>query len=735
MVGVVQAADNSTTKVDAVEQNSADKKIEVVSIFGQKNQLATATGSAFLIDKAQLDQFEFDDIHRVLQSVPGVYIREEDGYGLRPNIGLRGATTERSSKIAIMEDGVLIAPAPYAAPAAYYFPSVSRMTQVEVFKGPAAILYGPNTVGGAINMVSRPIAEKREGEIDLAYGEDNYQKIHAVFADHIELSNKDDIGISFEGIRLSSDGFKELPNGDNTGFEKNEFIFKANYTPSYSDDKDEKYQFWQLKIGYSEEESNETYLGLTDADFYQNSNQRYLASQKDKMDWEHYQVQLSHYIEIDPTVSLYTQVYHREFDRDWDRFNSFNSNRSMQTILSSPETGLNARFMEVLTGDRDSLTDAETLLFTLNDRRYFSQGIESKLSWESQWGVTETTLDIGLRLHQDQVERHHRVTYYIMQNQKMVLSGQPVEDTTLNKDTATALASYANLKLVHEKLTTTFGVRVEYIEGEASDYLDETEKGNSNHSADTIVLPGIGLFYSLTEQAGFLFGINKGFVPNSPGQANNINPEESWNYELGMRYSNDDIQAEMIGFFNDYSNLKGFCTFANGCEDELDTDFNGGEVNIYGLESSLRTSLMLTKRIEVPVSVAYTYTHTEFQNSFNSTFSQWGNVSAGDELPYLPEHQLSLDVGLKGDNWQIAALFKYVKEMREASGTGTELEGVYTDKITQVDLSAWYQLNDAVRIYSRLDNVTDEAVIVSRRPFGARPGKPQQLMFGIKYNF
>ena len=121
------------------DDTSPNKQIEVISIFGSSNQLETATGSAVIIDGTQLDLYEFDDIHRVLQSVPGVYIREEDGYGLRPNIGLRGATSERSSKIAIMEDGVLIAPAPYAAPAAYYFPMMSRMSKVEVFKGPSAI--------------------------------------------------------------------------------------------------------------------------------------------------------------------------------------------------------------------------------------------------------------------------------------------------------------------------------------------------------------------------------------------------------------------------------------------------------------------------------------------------------------------------------------------------------------------------------------------------------------------
>ena len=159
--------------------------LEQVFITGGQDEVLLKPGSATLIDEVALDKFEYTDINRVLNAVPGVNIQEEDGYGLRPNIGLRGTSPERSKKITIMEDGILSGPAPYSAPAAYYFPNISRMSAVEVFKGPSTIQYGPATVGGAINMVSRAMPYAPQGELDVQYGSDNFQRYNAYYGEQV----------------------------------------------------------------------------------------------------------------------------------------------------------------------------------------------------------------------------------------------------------------------------------------------------------------------------------------------------------------------------------------------------------------------------------------------------------------------------------------------------------------------------------------------------------------------
>ena len=102
---------------------ASDVDMEVIEIIGSKEDATKIAGSASVITEEELETYEYTDIHKILSNVPGVNFRPEEGYGLRPNISIRGTYADRSGKITLMEDGVLIAPGPYSASSAYYFPT------------------------------------------------------------------------------------------------------------------------------------------------------------------------------------------------------------------------------------------------------------------------------------------------------------------------------------------------------------------------------------------------------------------------------------------------------------------------------------------------------------------------------------------------------------------------------------------------------------------------------------
>lgn len=306
----------------AQTQDEAQSRLrEEILVTGGKDNIRTMAGSATLIDEETIQQFDFTSVNELLANVPGVYIRYEDGYGLRPNIGIRGATSDRSQKITLMEDGILISPAPYSAPAAYYVPNVNRMAAVEVFKGPAAIAYGPHTVGGAMNMATQPVPASRSGQLQLTYGSHNYHKERLVYGN----SGKR-LGYQIDVMRYGADGFKELDNGQDTGFARNDFNAKLQWR---SDENAAIAQTVQVKLGYADEASDETYLGLTDEDFADNPNRRYNASALDQFDSEHTQVHVLHAVDFANGWTLNNKAYVNRFDRSWNKFDGFFRSRQV----------------------------------------------------------------------------------------------------------------------------------------------------------------------------------------------------------------------------------------------------------------------------------------------------------------------------------------------------------------------------------------------------------------------
>src|SRR5690606_22590231 len=104
---------------------------------------------------------------------------------------------------------------------AYYFPTTARMDGIEVRKGASQIRYGPRTLGGAVNLLSAEIPERREWLLDVAGGDEALLRAHARVGE-----SRAHVGWVAEAFTMRTDGFKELQGGGDTGFDTRDFLGK-----------------------------------------------------------------------------------------------------------------------------------------------------------------------------------------------------------------------------------------------------------------------------------------------------------------------------------------------------------------------------------------------------------------------------------------------------------------------------------------------------------------------------
>ena len=729
LVGILNSQESNQTAVDSV-QKLDQVFINSQVIFGSKYEAKNRTGSSFYISTEDLERFSHTDINRVLRAVPGVNIYEEDGFGLRPNISLRGSSPERSAKISIMEDGVLIAPAPYSAPAAYYFPSVARMQAVEILKGSSQIQYGPFTTGGALNLVSTQIPNRFKGSFKSSYGSFNTGQTHVKIGD-----SKSVFGYFVEYLNMNSNGFKNLPMESNTGFDKNDVVAKFRLNS--------KQEAWlkqsvEFKFQYSDETSNETYLGLTTEDFNKSPFDRYAGSQKDKMTNDHLQYMITHKVDVSENFKITTNAYYNEFSRNWYKLNDvvLNSEKvGIASILEAPQDHL--AYMDIVNGSEDS--EADALVLKANNRTYISKGIQTKLDYHWESATVFHDLEIGLRYHYDEEDRFQWKDGYRMTNGNMMLTTQGNPGSDANRiSSATAFAASVLYKLKFNNLTLTPGLRYENIELARDNFgtSDPSRTGanlTSRENKVAIFIPGMGFNYTVNNVTSIFGGIHKGFSP--PGNQAGQESEESINYELGSRFNINGLRGEVIGFYNDYSNLLGSDLAASGGTGSLE-QFNAGEVQVKGIELLLNYDLLKNNAsYALPISFGYTFTDTAFLNSFGSDDGLWGEVNKGDELPYIAKHQFNTSITLEHARYE----FSIGGRLNGAFKTIASADSVNEDNGIQsnfiIDFSGKYHISKTVSLTSKIINALDKTYAVAKVPAGLRPGHPFGIYGGIEFKF
>ena len=723
-----------------VSTNAISEELSPLSIFGGQATDEIA-GSATFIDDTQMKKSGYTDIERLLNEVPGVYSQTEDGLGLRTNIGMRGVSALRTSKVNITEDGILQGPAVYSNPSMYFFPDTGRAEGIEVLKGAAAIGTGPRTTAGAINIISRSVPTENEGYYNFTMGDDNYHRNHTYyggvmgnFSYVVELSN------------VATDGYKEIDAGSgndkNAGYMKQSDLFKLRYSMPSS--------YVEFSSQNTSETSHESYVGQTRADFAANPYRRYAASSMDKMDNDYHRYILTYSMDISPVTNMTAKVYKTKYSRNWKKVGEMTVDQdgtgggATSTVsfddvdwtnncatASGTQVAERVRACNIITNSL-AMVSGEKIKRSIGHRDYGMYGYHVEL--DHTMGNHELTL--GYRSHHDYRQRLDNgisEQYTLGSNNTMsVVSIDRAASALQERKSAWADSVSIQDRITHGNFVTTLGVRYEDVDYDKISKSDGSVSKYSN--SETMV--AASTVYSMGGGQSAFVGYSQGYNPTGP---DSVDPDESDNFEVGYRMRSANSFMEVVAFFVDYDNLNETCSIASGCGDASNSQENAGEAESKGLEltykvNNLFAAPQMKGAGDMSGGTRYPFTFAMTLQDSERTVGTSSSKLGGKTLPYNPEQIFYVALGAETNDWDYKFAVKYTDEYF-TNDTNT----IKTDDGTVIDFQGGINLAKlgmpGARAFVNVDNLLDKTYLASAHEYGVRPNKPQTFMAGLSFDF
>lgn len=732
---LVSAAIQTVWAQDVASSSSEESNVQALApltLIGSQEEVFSLPGSGYYIDAEDIKKYNDLSINRILQRVPGVYVREETGFGNFPNISIRGGDGTRSENVTIMEDGIPSSPALYSAPSAYYSPNAARMSGLEVLKGSSQVKYGPHTTGGVINYLSTPIPETRTFSIRSTFGSFNTSLNQINYGDVVQ-GDFGRAGFLAELYYKGSDGFRTIDpapgygGSDNTGFDMYEPMFKFFWEPNTS-----LKQRIEFKYGFTDFNANETYVGLSERDLNQSPYRRYAGTLFDNMDTQHHRTYLKWIVEPNDNLNIENSIYYNDFSRNWYKIRR-SGGQSIHRVLADPTTFANE--YAILQMQAPGSLDIRA-----NARDYYAAGYQFNLSYSFETGEVDHTLDIGARYHYDEVRRFQRddvINVFANGTAPTITLGVPGSGGNRLQE-ASSISTYIQDSISFNNLTLSPGIRYEYVDMEYVDYLsDNTNTINRQGSGSTDILaPGIGTNYKVNHNASVFGGVFKGISAPSPRShiRSGVDWEESLGYEAGLRYQAGAFYGEFAGFFTDYENITGSDAGLGGSNTS-----NAGEATVKGIELLSQYDIFAGEKYIVPVYFSGTYTDATLDNALSAGGGDdiFAGGFPGSEIPYVPEWQAMFGIGVETADWALNFSTTYHSD---AFGSAANVEqSTSTSRQGKIDggwisdLSYSYQLNDNLRMFGGIQNVFDTVLTASRIPEGPRVNAPRMFYVGFDY--
>jgi Fe(3+) dicitrate transport protein len=668
---------------DAVE----GLRLPSILVIGENpSDVSRQPGAVSLVNQDELLLRQPRSTEEALRSVPGINVKPEEESAVVANIGMRGLSSA-DYKTLILEDGVPVAPGLFVGNGRYYNPRIQRVESIEVLKGAASLRYGPSTIGGVINYVTR---QPEDGvEISFRGGSWNTQEAN------LELGTSSRSGDATFGAilnRVESDGFL------NKGYKTTDAMIKAGMALADN-------QWISIKYSDYSNDANISYRGHFLQEYRNGVSSN--PAPDDYFLTERRSLDLNHQWDISPSARLNTLIYGSEMHRDYWRYAT--SNAASQAAGSWVYT--------------DNLNG--------NNRAFKRFGVDSRLHLEHNLFGIQSESEIGLRYMEEEM-----VDQTVQATRATPRTGPLGRDAV---DSADSLALYLqNRFMLSDTVALTAGLRAEKYEQTRLDRRRNAAQGNKASTDNTELMPGLGITWQ-ADPALQLFGsVYKAFSPALNGDALNglqdqeLEAERSINYEVGLRGGLRNMTYELAMFRMDFDNQ---IIPANSNSQFQVT--NGGKTMHQGLEFGVRFDL------GAGFSLGTNATYIADAEFDGARYAANGSVTTpdGNRLPYTPKWvanmlleyergplRAGLNVHHTGDQYT---------DVLNTTAIAENVSGFFTGEVpsyTLTDLYLVYNVNSQLSLNANVKNLQDKHFISSLRQ-GIYIGPERSIDVGVRYRF
>ncbi len=624
---------------------NAVAQLEEVVVTAQKREqsLQDIPIAVTTFDQAEIDTRRIGDVKDLALFVPNMQIADSPGGTSGATIAIRGASTINPAitwepVVGLYLDGVFL-----GKNLGGIF-EIAELERVEVLRGPQGTLYGKNTVGGAINLITRLPSEEAGGIAEVEAGNEDYVQAKV----RLDTGNLGKFRASAAYLYADRDGFYDNVNSDPSNgtnpfvnpVSSHDFndldsevwrvdaIFEATETFSarYSFDSSNRNQ--QPSKGQLTDVNQAAFEGVG-AGFLVPMLQAYVVSDDDN----------TKKISNDWSVKEKSDTYGHGLYLDWD---AGDWGAMGDVVLKSISS-----YRKL---DYDDLIDIDG---SPMDLFHSGRNIDyEQYSQEFQWlGSTDSVNYVmGLYYFKEKADVDNPITFF-------GLFGEPTDFNTYGMDND-SYAAYGQAEWRPEsieQLSLTAGVR--YTEEDRDQYInhpnastggvgafDETDSDSWNNTSGTFVAgwdfdDDINVYAKVAQ--GWKSGGFNGEAPTAATFHEGYDPEEVLAYEIGMksRLLDDHLQLNVAAFYNDISDMQ-VSIFLEGSGGAASNVKNAGAATTQGFEVELVYQVVEALRL----SANYGYLDADYDE-----FKENGvDVKNFKDVPYAPENMASLAL-----DWQI----------------------------------------------------------------------------------